>query len=56
MILSALLFMMPESPVFLLSKGREKEARKSLQWLRGPDYDISEEIAQVTERSVPKGN
>ena len=31
---------MPESPVFLLSKGWDEEAKKSLQWLRGPDYDI----------------
>ena len=40
--------MMPESPVFLLSKGKEKAARKSLQWLRGIEYDIEEEIEQVT--------
>ncbi|XP_059619605.1 facilitated trehalose transporter Tret1-like [Phlebotomus argentipes] len=25
----------PESPIWLLSRGRDKEARKSLQWLRG---------------------
>ena len=46
-ILSALLLMMPESPVFLLAKGKEKRARESLQWLRGTEYDISEEIQQV---------
>ena len=46
-ILSALLLMMPESPVFLLAKGKEKGARKSLQWLRGIEYDVSEEIKQV---------
>ena len=39
--------MMPESPVFLLAKGKEKGARKSLQWLRGIEYDVSEEIKQV---------
>ena len=48
MILAALLFMMPESPVFLLSKGKEKAARESLQWLRGTDYSTAEEIDKVT--------
>ena len=49
--MTALLFMMPESPVFLLSKGKEKAARKSLQWLRGTEYDITEEIEQVTHQT-----
>ena len=48
MIIAVILLMMPESPVFLLSKGKEKAARKSLQWLRGIEYDIEEEIEQVT--------
>jgi hypothetical protein len=38
---------MPESPVYLFSKGRESDAKKSLQWLRGEAYDISPEIDQV---------
>ena len=46
--MAALLFMMPESPVFLLSKGKEKAARESLQWLRGTDYSTAEEIDKVT--------
>ena len=37
---------MPESPVYLLSKGRDGEAREALQWLRGKDYDIEGEILQ----------
>jgi facilitated trehalose transporter len=41
------MFFMPESPVYSLSKGREAEARRSLQWLRGRKYDITEEIDQV---------
>ena len=51
MIMAALLFMMPESPVFLLSKGKEKAARESLQWLRGTEYDTTEEIEQVKNNS-----
>ena len=37
---------MPESPVYLLSKGRDGQAREALQWLRGQDYDIEGEILQ----------
>ena len=45
--MAASLYMMPESPVFLLSKGRDKAAEKSIQWLRGDGFDTSEEIEQV---------
>ena len=51
--MAALLFMMPESPVFLLSEGKEKRARLSLQWFRGIEYDITEELDQVT---YPEGD
>ncbi|CAG7832679.1 unnamed protein product, partial [Allacma fusca] len=27
--------LVPESPIFLLEKGRDKEARNALQWFRG---------------------
>jgi hypothetical protein len=44
---SVSMIFMPESPVFLLNKGKEAEARKSLQWLRGAHYDISTELEEV---------
>ena len=50
--MAASLYMMPESPVFLLSKGKEKAAIKSLQWLRGEDYDTSEEIEQARIQQI----
>ena len=53
--MAALLFMMPESPVFLLSKGKEKDARKSLQWLRGTEYCTAEEIEKVTHQLRNRG-
>ena len=45
--MAALIFMIPESPVYLLSNDKEKAARKSLQWLRGTEYNMTEEIEQV---------
>lgn len=44
---AALFWSMPESPVFLLSRGKSERARASLQWLRGPEYDVSEEMAAM---------
>lgn len=46
-ILMAILFLiLPESPAFFVRKGMMEQAQKSLQWLRGKDYDISVEIAE----------
>ncbi|XP_053620120.1 facilitated trehalose transporter Tret1-like [Plodia interpunctella] len=42
----ALLFV-PETPSFLLLRGKEQEAEKSLQWLRGPEADIGQELATI---------
>ena len=38
------LVFMPRSPVFLLSKGKEEEAKKSLRFLRGPNFDVNSEM------------
>ncbi|CAH2098065.1 unnamed protein product [Euphydryas editha] len=42
----ALLFI-PETPSSLLLRGKEEEAADSLQWLRGPDADIRQELATI---------
>lgn len=42
----ALLFV-PETPSCLLLREKEEEAAKSLQWLRGPDADIRQELATI---------
>ena len=40
---------LPESPVWLMRNNREKEARRTLAWLRGHSYDIEPEIAEIEE-------
>ena len=40
---------LPESPVWLMRRGREEEARLTLAWLRGKKYDIEPEIAEIKE-------
>lgn len=49
--------MVPETPLWLLSKGRRKQAKKALQWLRGwVTYDhIRKEFEQI-ERYVEHTN
>ena len=37
----------PETPSYLLYTNQEARAEKSLQWLRGPDTDISAEMATI---------
>ncbi|CAL1687683.1 unnamed protein product [Lasius platythorax] len=42
-----LMFMIPETPRWYISKGKAKMARKALQWLRGKNGDITEELAMI---------
>ncbi|KAL1449999.1 hypothetical protein WDU94_002462 [Cyamophila willieti] len=41
------LIVAPETPVYLLSRKRRKDAEKSLIILRGPDYDIQGELDEL---------
>lgn len=48
-------FWMPESPVFLVQKGKTEQAEKSMKWLRGNDADISGDMnAMVAESKKEK--
>lgn len=38
---------MPESPTYLVSKNKIESAVKSIQWLRGSDYDYNAEIDEL---------
>ena len=40
---------MPESPVFLVSKGKMEEAKKSLLFLRGHQFDADSELSEIKE-------
>lgn len=42
-----LMFIIPETPRWYISKGKTKMSRKSLQWLRGKDADITDELALI---------
>jgi hypothetical protein len=38
---------MPESPVYLVSRGKDEAAHKALKWLRSADHDVDKEVEQV---------
>lgn len=44
-----LLTFMPNSPRFLLSRGRDVEALQALTWLRGTNADIRWEFQQIQD-------
>ncbi|MBW02538.1 Solute carrier family 2, facilitated glucose transporter member 6, partial [Eschrichtius robustus] len=47
LVMIVLLSFMPNSPRFLLSRGRDSEALQALAWLRGADADIRWEFEQI---------
>ncbi|XP_057580285.1 solute carrier family 2, facilitated glucose transporter member 6 [Hippopotamus amphibius kiboko] len=49
LVMVLLLSFMPNSPRFLLSKGRDAEALQALAWLRGAGTDIRWEFAQIQD-------
>lgn len=42
-----LMFMIPETPRWYISRGRNEEARKALQWLRGANTKIDNEMRDI---------
>ena len=49
-IMAFLMFFMPRSPIFLVSKGKFEEARKSLMFLRGPGFDCDMEVKKIKKQ------
>lgn len=42
-----LMFLIPETPRWYVSQGKEPRARKALQWLRGRDADVEPELKGI---------
>ncbi|KAK8391431.1 hypothetical protein O3P69_017191 [Scylla paramamosain] len=47
---AAIMLAMPESPYWLMLNDRRGDAETALQWLRGPHYDINEELESVATK------
>ena len=46
-LMSGWMFFMPESPVFLVAKGKMGQAKDSLLFLRGPEFDADSELTKI---------
>ena len=44
-----LMVFMPETARWLLARGNEERAKKSLMWLRGPNIKIEKEMDEIKE-------
>ena len=53
-ILAISVFFVPDSPYWLVERGREEEARQALLTLRGPHYDIEPEFAEIVNKKHAK--
>ena len=53
-LLIMLLLLLPESPYWLIENNKNECARKSLQFFRGPKYDISDEYDEILQRRETK--
>lgn len=47
LIFGAVFVFMPETPLYLISRGKREEAIASLKWLRGSDYDYNAELFEL---------
>ena len=53
---AAIFYFMPESPTYLVEKGRSQEAVKALKWLRGQHYDPTREIDDIIADLLDKND
>ena len=48
-VMACWMFWMPDSPVYLVSRGRLSEAKAALTFLRGPQFDAEQEVASIQQ-------
>ena len=53
-LLGVAVFFIPDSPYWLVERGKEEEARKSLSRLRGQHYDIEMEFQEILKKKQAK--
>lgn len=51
LIFGVIFFFMPESPLYLVAKNRNDDAKMSLQFLRGKDYPVENELLELQEEN-----
>lgn len=56
LIFGIIFMFMPETPTYLISKGKKEAAAKSLKWLRGSQYDYSGELADLQAQHETEKN
>jgi len=50
-----MVILMPESPVFLMSRDRVEDAHKVLRRLRGKDWNVTKELTEIKKRTEGTG-
>lgn len=56
LVFGAVFVFMPESPLYLVSKGQSEKAVASIKWLRGDKYDSEAEAAELNKEHEDRSN